>query len=227
MDPETALARLTEAAREELIAEFKTNNDARTYLLKPKSENEIEWSLTVPPRSLLRWDVSLQPAGAEVREMLVRLLVEKLNSRGDSDGEAENCFNLKFNANVYPSPVFLEAPALDFGVCVYGKQYNASFGLALRPSLATATHIVSVEVPHALRECVWVDQPRIVLNERQPHCSPKLSLRFESKAFLTALREVGGVSGMELLLSDRSVEKDENFENNTGAWDDVYVSPVD
>ena len=131
--------------------------------------------------------------------MRVLVRVDQLNSRGEVD-------------------------ELDFGVCVYEKQYNASFGLALRPSLATATHVVSVEVPKALRECVWVDQPRIVLNERQPRCAPKLSLRFESKAALTALRELGSANSLERLLGTGETESGENA---GGKWDDVLVSAAD
>ena len=98
--------------------------------------------------------------------MRVLVCVDQLNSRGEADKSAKLRFGLEFDAQIYQSPVFLEVDELDFGVCAYEKQYNASFRLTLRPSLATATHVVSVEVPKALRECVWVDQLRIVLNER-------------------------------------------------------------
>lgn len=174
----------------------------------------------MPPRSLLRWEVSLQPVSADVRQIRAGFVIEKLSSRGDADFS----FSLGLDAHVYQSPVYLDASGLDFGVCVYGKQYNASFGLALRSSLATATHVVSVEVPRALKDCVWVDQPRVVLNERQPRCSPKLSLRFESKAALTALLEAGGI---EFLLGEENDENGKTFENHSGAWDDVYVSSAD
>ena len=219
------LTSLVAEARAELIAEFDRNNNPEKKLMAPVDSSEVEWELTVPPRALLSCGVLLRPAGADVGALCARLRVSELDSRGEVDEGARPDFRVELDAHVYPSPVYLEVPELDFGVCAYGKQYNASFGVALRPSLAAATRVVSVEVPRALRDFVWVDQPRVVLNERQPCCAPKISLRFESKAALTALRGAGGAECAELLQNAEDASDDAG--PAAGAWDDVYVSPAD